>query len=117
MNRNVTFNILLILNLLGCGSVPVVSNNDIAAYAEAVFRRQNSLTSQLMMSVNDDLLNDIEVQNAELTMHEACKLLNEYSRLEMEGKSMTVWFKHQVKASLQRCDESIQALEDLLADY
>jgi hypothetical protein len=118
MNRKLTLNFLLLLSLQGCGGVPVINNqDDTAAYAEAVFRRQNILTSQLMMSVDEGLLSDSEVENAELAMHEACKLLNEYSNREMEGESMTVWFKHQVKASLSGCDESIGELEELLEDY
>ena len=109
---------LLILIAQGCAELQSIGNNDeIAEYAEAVFRRQNAVTSRIMMSMDDELNNDIRLQQAEVAMYDACKLLNEYSSKEMDGETMGVLFKRKVRASIEGCDESIKQVELLLVNY
>lgn len=102
----------------GCAEFDTIRNrNDIAEYAEAVFRHQNQVTSRLMMSLDEALLDDIELRRAELAMHDACKLLNEYSAREMDGEPIGVLFKRRVRASIQGCDDSIRKVEAALDAY
>lgn len=94
------------------------SNKDIVDYAEFVFKRQNLVTQRLMM------LYDVEIPHlvadkiylSELHMHDACHLLNEYTNREIEGRTMTVFFRRQVKNSLGNCDESAAKMELILLD-
>lgn len=110
--------LLFLLMFQGCAEIETIGNNDeIAAYAEAVFRRQNAATSRIMMSMDDELHNDPRLRRAELAMYDACKLLNEYSSREMDGEAMGVMFKRKVRASIQGCDQSIERVERILEDY
>lgn len=109
--------ILLLINLNSCAVIPSVDYRyELAAYAESVFRRQNSITSTIMMLSEDELPEDNQLNQAEIAMHEACKLLNEYTSREMDGKPMGVLFRRKVKASIKGCDESIQKVEEILDD-
>ncbi len=110
--------LVVLLVASGCAELTTIGNNDeIAKYAEAVFRRQNSITSRIMMSTDDDLYNDLRLRQAEVAMYDACKLLNEYSSREMDGEPMGVIFKRKVKSSIEECDNSIKQVELILVDY
>ncbi len=105
---------VLLIPITACSLIDALTHEqELTAYAENLFRRQNELTSQLMMV---DAADDDEIYQAEMEMHEACKLLNDYARFQMEGKSMGILFKRRVKNSLPECDEAIQELEDCLED-
>ncbi len=101
--------------LLGCASAPVNSGHDsFADYAESVFRRQNQLTSRLMM-LNDEADEDEVFEVADQAMRDACHLLNEYAEREMSGESMSWRFKSKVQDSIEACDKSVQRMEVLFA--
>ena len=112
---------LLIAALLvvqtACSTLPPSAQkyNSFAEYAESVFRRQNELTSRLIMMNDDAALDRNEkVHDAEQEMNDACYPLNEYVDHEMAGQSMGLFFKRQVQASIEKCDRKIQKLESLL---
>ncbi len=101
----------------GCAFLETIGQNDnLAIYAESVFRRQNSVTTTIMMLSEDELTDDSQLNQAEMAMHEACRLLNEYSSREMEGESMGVLFRRKVKFSIKGCDESIHRVEEILTE-
>lgn len=102
----------------GCAAVPPHSaHSSFASYAESVFRRQNELSSRLMMLSEADELPDSEVfERAEEAMSDACYLLNEYAERENSGESMSWRFEAKVQSSIEGCDASIQQMEALLAD-
>lgn len=108
----------VLVSAQGCAEINTIRNQDgIAEYAEAVFRHQNQVTNRIMMSMDEALLNDSEVRQAELAMHDACKLLNEYSAREIDGKPIGVMFKRKVRASIKGCDDSIRKVEAALDVY
>ncbi len=102
--------------VLGCASAPVNSGHDsFADYAESVFRRQNQLSSRLMM-LNDAADEDNEAFDvADQEMRDACHLLNEYAEREISGESMGLRFKSKVQDSIEACDKSVQRMEALFA--
>lgn len=101
--------------LLGCASAPVNSGKDsFADYAESVFRRQNQLSSRLMM-LNDDAEETEIFEVADQEMRDACHLLNEYAEREMSGESMSWRFKSKVQDSVGNCEKSVQRMEVLFA--
>jgi hypothetical protein len=110
--------IVLVLSfsfLLGCASAPVNSGHDsFADYAESVFRRQNQLSSRLMM-LNDDAEDEEVFDVADQEMRDACHLLNEYAEREISGESMSWRFKSKVQDSIEACDKSVQRMEVLFA--
>lgn len=102
----------------GCAELTTLGNNDeIAKYAESVFRRQNAVTSRIMMSMDENLAGDGRLHKAEVAMYDACRLLNEYSSREINGEPMGVMFKRRVRESIKDCDESIKRVEVILAGY
>ena len=71
----------------------------------------------MMMSEEDMTLADEEIIfQVELQMYDACHLLNEYADREMEGKGMSVFFRTQVKNSLNTCEESVKNMESVLME-
>lgn len=101
--------------LLGCASAPINSgHNSFADYAESVFRRQNQLSSRLMM-LNDDAEETEIFEVADQQMRDACHLLNEYAEREMSGEIMSWRFKSKVKDSVESCEKSVQRMEVLFA--
>ncbi len=71
----------------------------------------------MMLSEEDMTSADEEIIfQAELQMHDACHLLNEYANREMEGKGMSVFFRRRVKNSLKTCDESVKNMESVLLE-
>jgi hypothetical protein len=102
--------------MAGCGLVEAITHKQaLTVYAEDLFRRQNKLTSQLMM-LDSTVENEEALYQAEMAMHEACKLLNDYARYQMEGKSLGILFKRRVKNSLPACEDAIVELEECLED-
>lgn len=102
-----------------CTNLPPTAQSfdSFASYAESVFRHQNLLISRLMMlSENDEILDNPEIAAAEQAMNNACHLLNEYAEKELEGKSSGFLFKREVQTSIEDCDRKIQILEAKLAD-
>jgi len=112
--------LLVFFLLSGCSITSGVfkSKESISVYAEALFKRQNFLTQQLMMLSEEDMtLADEEIVfQAELQMHDACHLLNEYANRELEGKKMGVFFRRRVKNSFKACEEGVNNMESILMD-
>lgn len=102
--------------LSGCSLFQDLWEQDtIAEYGESVFRRQNLITSQIMMSEAElSAENTQKLQQAEAQMQKDCKLLNEYATREMDKASIDLLFQKQVKDSIPGCDASIQKMEVLL---
>lgn len=109
---------LLIIFYQGCAELGAIRRKDqVAEHAEAVFRRQNALTSRIMMSADEAMQDDTRLYEAEMKMHDACKLLNEYSTREIEEKPLGMLFKRRVRASIKACEDSIRAVESALEGY
>lgn len=109
---------MVLLVSVACTTLPPAAQHydSFAAYAEAVFRHQNTLTSRLIaLSDSEQLADDEALENAEQAMIDACHLLNEYAEQENAGQSTGLFFKRKVQASIEECDQRIQQLEALLA--
>jgi hypothetical protein len=107
----------LSLLLTACTSMPPSGKNfaNFSDYAESVFRRQNTLSSRLMMLSEADLLPDNDsLEDNEQAMHEACHLLNEYAEMESSGEFINPLFARSVHASIESCDQRIGAMEVLI---
>lgn len=103
--------------LVGCSLISDAWNQDsIAEYGEAVFRKQNLITSQVMMLSESDLSpeNAKKLQQAESQMQAKCRLLNEYATREMDKAAIDLMFQKQVRDSISGCDLSIQSIQSLL---
>jgi len=117
--RTFPFTVFFLFLTTACSSLPPSARqyDDFAAYAEAVFRHQNRLTSRLMMMSDADLLSDTDkLENAEQSMNDACHLLNEYAEHESNGEWMSPFFKHNVQNSIENCDIKIRTLENILIE-
>lgn len=108
----------LLLLSTACSSLPPAAEeyDNFAEYAESVFRHQNLLISRIMMSDNEAIKNNAALEEAEQTMNHACHLLNEYAEHESLGESMGLFFKREVKASIENCDRKVKLLDAMLAD-
>lgn len=105
--------------LTGCSLISDAWNQDsIAEYGETVFRKQNLITSQVMMLSDSELSpeNSRKLQQAESKMQKDCKLLNEYASREMDKATIDLLFQKQVRDSISSCDASIQSIQSLLAE-
>jgi hypothetical protein len=103
--------------LTGCSLISDVWHQDaIAQYGENTFRKQNLITSQIMMLSDADLSaeNTQKVQQAESKMQKECKLLNEYAVREMDNAVIDLTFQKKVRDSISSCDASIQSAQTLL---
>lgn len=106
-------------DLVGCSLFQDMWEQDtIAEHGEAVFRKQNLITSQIMMLSESDLSaeNLQKLQQAESRMQKNCKLLNEYATKEMDKAVINLSFKKQVRDSIENCDLSIQQIENTLIE-
>jgi hypothetical protein len=79
-------------------------------YVEAVFKMQNSMTSE-MMSITD--ADEILVQ-ADQKMQEACAPLNEYAIREEDKLNITISLLKRVENSAVACENAAQKVQALL---
>ena len=79
-------------------------------YVEAVFKMQNSMTSE-MMSITD--ADEILVQ-ADQKMQEACAPLNEYATREEDKLNITISLLKRVENSAVACEKAAQKVQALL---
>ena len=111
---------LVFFLLSGCSLTKGALNSKerISIYAESLFKRQNSLTQQIMMLSEEDMTSADEevIFQTEIQMHDACHLLNEYANREMEERTMSVFFRRRVKNSLKTCEESVKNMESVLME-
>ncbi len=95
------------------------SSQHFAAYAEAVFRRQNHATSQMMLLSLEEL-EDKQVfeklLGAEKSMQRACEALNAYAEQNQNGLSSNLLLRARAGKSVIACDEATKILENLLED-
>ncbi len=113
--------LLLATNALtGCAVFhDVFGYQSTAEYVESVFKRQNAISTQVMMLPETELEPDDydELLKAEVQMQKDCKLLNDYAVKEMNNESTSLMFKKQVRDSAEGCDDSVQEVEELLEDF
>jgi len=105
------------LALSGCAwLIDYGEANSLEAYAEAVFRRQNHATSEMIDLANEDgaILGYDALLNAETTMRQACQPLNEYASRMESNQSSTLLQQSEVATSLHACDQATRQLEQLL---
>lgn len=106
--------------LTGCAVFhDVFGYQSTAEYVESVFKRQNAISTQVMMLPETELEPEDydELLKAEAQMQKDCKLLNDYAVKEMNNESTSLMFKKQVRDSAEGCDDSIQEVEELLEDF
>jgi hypothetical protein len=104
--------------LLGCSLFnDLLTQDALAEYGESVFRKQNLITSKIMLLSESELSieNTQKLQQAESQMQQACRLLNEYATKEMDKANIDLLFRKQVKDSIKGCDLSIQQMGILLS--
>jgi len=101
----------LLLTCISCASLPAsaVKFNNFSDYAEAVFKHQNQVISRMMMlNDNEQLPDSDELDNQEQVMQDACRLLNEYAEMEIDGDFISPFFTRTVQNSIEGCDLSIK---------
>ncbi len=87
----------------------------IRQYAESIFRRQNTATSQVMILTMDE--ENSALSTAESTMQEACAELNAYVIRALSSDDFLMLdflAQHRVISSLDNCDAATKKLEALL---
>jgi hypothetical protein len=105
--------------LTGCALFQDWMNSEsLAEYGESVFKRQNLITSQIMLLPETQLsgAQSQKLQQAEAKMHQDCKLLNDYAVREMDNANIDLVFKKKVRDSIESCDFSIQQIENTLTE-
>lgn len=92
------------------------SVTSLSAYAEAVFRRQNSAISKVMMlGLDEDESPAYErILAAEKSVQTACAALNDYAELAQDGENTGLLLSARAGKSLQACDAATTELERLL---
>jgi len=89
---------------------------DAIEYAELLYKRQNQVTLEVMMLLEEELTlaEEDRLSDAELQLHNKCQLLNEMAVYEMRGKDVSFYFQGKVQRSFKACDESVKNLESIL---
>ena len=91
------------------------SREEFERYVEEVFRFENSLTTEVMMMHASGELSDHDpIWQAEQTMHQVCKPLNEFVSRESEGLSTGFFLRRRVMVSARDCDDAAHELKKLL---
>ena len=88
-------------------------------YGERVFKRQNALSTEIMMIDDESLLSEADMEallEVETEMQHACRLLNDYALKEMNREPISLLFKKRANESVDDCAESIGEVESLLED-
>jgi len=108
--------IFLLLTSCSYMQKPLELKGDTIEYAEALFKRQNQVTLEVMMLLEEELTlaEENRLSDAELQLHDKCQLLNEMAVYEMSGKEVSYYFQGQVQRSFKVCDESVKNLEFIL---
>lgn len=117
----------VIVSISGCIPVPrgddpldvrFMTRDELRDYSEQVFRRQNGLTTRLMMaSPSRDALSESErrlIDKAESRMNEACASLNEIAAARAIGRDVDLELENSVRRTVRACAASARRLEDLL---
>ena len=114
------FVFLNFLFLLSCSTLQIFSSpfdhTNFGDQVESLFRRQNQASHQVMMLLLDDSENiDLEkIEQAEFSMLEACKPLNEFAILERDNQKISFSNKQKILRSIPVCEQKTETLEKLL---
>jgi hypothetical protein len=114
------FVFLNFLFLLSCSTLQIFSSpfdhTNFGDQVESLFRRQNQASHQVMMLLLDDSENiDLEkIEQAEFSMLEACKPLNEFAILERDNQKISLSNKQKILRSIPVCEQKTETLEKLL---
>ena len=109
----------LVLSLSNLTACATLGYQNTAEYVESVFKRQNAISTLVMMLADDELsAEEYELLlQAEAKMQQDCKLLNEIARKEINNESSNLLFKKRVSDSVEGCELSIEVVESLLEDF
>jgi len=110
--------LFLLILVTSCSYIqkPMQLTDDMTGYAEKLYKRQNQVILQVMEALEEELplAEDEKLSDAELQMYDNCHLLNEMAVHEMEGDSVSFYFKGQVQRSLKNCNKGVNHLETVL---
>jgi len=112
--------LLSLFSLNGCSTLNFISapfdHAVLGNQVESLFRRQNQASHQVMMLLLEESQNiDLEkIEQAELSMLEACKSLNEFAILERDNQKINLSKKQRILRSIPSCEQKTAALEKLL---
>jgi len=107
---------LMLSSVFSCRSIyEIMGTNEI----EAIFKQQNSLSTQIMwlteidfsVATYDNLL------DAEAIMHDKCKFLNQAAQKKIYNQDISWDLKQQIYKSLEECAVSIDKVNKLLTGY
>jgi hypothetical protein len=91
------------------------SREEFTRYVESVFRLQNSMTSEIMLLLeNDNFKNHEALLEAEQHMQQVCGPLNEYASRDMDGLSIGLLLRRSVEKSAMDCEQAAQKVKSLL---
>jgi len=112
------FTLLTSMLLVNCSVVekPFAYKGNEIEYAESLFKRQNQVTQQVMILLEDELswVDEERVSDAELKMHDACHLLNDIANRERNGEKMSFNYQRQAHNSFTDCDNAVKEMETIL---
>lgn len=114
----------VILLLQGCATVTVqtaggaektMTIEEFEKYTEAVFRRQNRASNQVIMLAEEvDQPTYKKLSKAEEKMLEACGPLNEIAARHRDQESVGLMLKLEIAPTIDACDRATSRLETLL---
>jgi hypothetical protein len=91
------------------------SREEFAQHVEEVFRLQNSVTSEVMMLLeNNEAKSPEALMKAEQHMQQICADLNEYASRDMDGLSVGLFLSRRVEESAIACEQAALAIKPLL---
>ena len=113
LNTYLLFTIISSQILSGCTLFSAALNRD---YIESVFKRQNAISSHIMLISETELSKtDYEkLLQAESEMQRECRLLNQAAQESMDQQDSNLRFKKQVTDSVEDCNASLQEVESFL---
>lgn len=105
---------LILSSVFSCRSIyGIMGENEI----EAIFKQQNSLSTQIMWLTESDF--SVSTYNnlldAEVVMHDKCKFLNQVAQKKISNQDISWDLKQQVYKSLEECVLSIDKVNRLFA--
>ncbi len=101
------------------GSSKQLSQEEYAAYAEQVFRRQNSASQRVIYydSEAEKPENIVALEEAEENMLEACQFLNQIVMSKIYKEDETLILRLRTRQTIDDCDYATRELEALLQKY
>ena len=115
---------VVVLLLHGCATVTIpiadrgektMTIDEFSKYTEAVFRRQNRASDQVIMLAEEmDPPTYQKLADAEEKMLEACRPLNEIAARQRDQESVGLTLKLEIAPAIDACDRATTRLETLL---